>query len=352
MPKIRPRTLRTRSALVALVALAMLIGAPPAGADDSVPQEPAPTDTASSGSPEPSPTPTTEPTPEAMPTEPSPTPEAAPESTPGATPTPEPTTEDPAPVPVLVDTQQPPTPVAVLPRRCVGAEVMPDHARACRVLAFDRRRPTVVVWGDSHSWQQTPAIIAAARAARLNLVTFQLGACPPMLLTANEASGECSEIGRLAMRFIKAKVADRRKVIVVLGGYWRLYRDLSARPDPALFSLSQQARLWSLAGDRVFRSLDRMPVRTVGIGQQPTLGYGTAKPTADLPRAAVMPDEASERAWLRKRVDRRVEPSSVLCGPATCRTTVGGRSTYLDALHINPAVSGIFTPLYRAAFRP
>lgn len=228
---------------------------------------------------------------------------------------------------------------------------MPDHARACRVLTFDPRRPTVVVWGDSHSWQQTPGIIAAAKARRLNLVTFQLGACPPMLLTANEASGECSEVGRLAMRFIKAKVAQHRKLIVVLGAYWRLYRDLSANPDPTLFSLSQQARLWTLGGDRVFRALDRMPVRTVGIGQQPTLGYGTPTPTADLARSSVMPDEALERAWLRQRVDRRVEPSSVLCGPSTCRTTVRGVATYLDPLHLNPAVSGIFTPLYRNAFR-
>lgn len=256
-----------------------------------------------------------------------------------------------APVAAEVDTQQPPTPVRVLPRRCVGELVMSATAKACRVLDHGPSRPMVVVWGDSHSWQQTPAIIAAAKLRRMNLVTFQMGACPPMLLRQGESGGPCPRVGRLAMRFIETLVERDRQVTVVLGGYWHLYRTLAVTPDPRLVSVSQQARLWRMAGGRVFRALARMDVRTIGIGQQPTLGLDTPRPTIDLPRAQLMPREAAERKWLRSRVDRKVEPSSVLCGALTCRTTVDGVASYLEALHLNPAVAGVFTPLYRRAFR-
>lgn len=262
----------------------------------------------------------------------------------------EPVPSEPPP-PVESDTQQPSSSVTVLPRRCVGDLVLPRDGKSCRVLDFGPSRPMVVVWGDSHSWQQTPAIIAAARAARHNLVTFQHGACPPMLLREDEATRSCEHVGQRALRFIKGMVRRDRQVSVVLGGYWHLYRTLAAAPDPSLATLSKQARLWKLGGERVFRVLRGMDVRTIGIGQQPTLGFGIPVPTVDLPRRSVMPDEATERRWLRVRVDSLVEPSSVLCDRDSCRTTVHGVATYLDAFHINPAVSGIFTPLYRRALR-
>lgn len=261
-------------------------------------------------------------------------------------PTPEPEPDPPVVVLPPVDTQQPPAPVRVLPKSCVGDGTMPITASPCEVLRAGPRRPLVVVWGDSHSWQQTPGIIAAARANRHALMTFQMGACPPMVLPRSH-QGPCADLGRAALRMIQQQ-ARRRPVRVVLGGYWHGY--LAPRVDGSY--VSRQAPLFQVYGPRVFatlRSIHR--VRTVGIGQQPTLGIGVAVPALDLPRAQVVRDEAAIAAWLRPKFDRVVSPTTRLCLPATCSSSAAGRSVYSDSLHLDPSVSVSLSGAYRIALR-
>ncbi|MCW2814344.1 MAG: hypothetical protein JWN84_1799 [Nocardioides sp.] len=286
----------TGSVLTALV-LTLGTGAGAASADDG---PPLPDPTVPTGPVEPGPTdPPTEPTPE-----------------------PEPEPDPPVVILPPVDTQQPPASVRVLPRRCVGDGTMPATALPCEVLRAGPRRPLVVIWGDSHSWQQTPGIIAAARDNRHVLMTFQLGACPPMVLKTSEARGGCADLGRSAIATIRAQ-AKKRPVRVVLGGYWHGY--LAPRGDQS--TVSRQAPLFQVGGPRAFNALKRIPhVRTVGIGQQPTLGLGVAIPALDLPRAQVVPQEANVAAWLKRHVDQVVSPTSVLCRPATCFSSVAHHS--------------------------
>jgi hypothetical protein len=276
-----------------------------------------------------------------------PTPDPEPQPTPG--PEPEPVIEPPIVILPPADTQQPPAPVPVLPTRCVGAGTMPVNARPCPVLRAGKRRPLVVVWGDSHAWQQTRGVVAAARDRDLSLTTFEIGTCPPMILRKRESRSPCANLGRAAIEHIRQQARTRR-VRVVLGGYWHGYLTGAERPDGTY--LSRQAQLFQSGGPRAFARLARMRnVRTIGIGQQPTLGLGITIPALDLPRAQVVPEEARIDRWLATRVDRVVRPTTLLCGPVLCLSSVGDRSVYTDSLHLDPALSDRLTTSYRVALR-
>lgn len=270
--------------------------------------------------------------------------------------------EEPVPDPV-VDVAQPPARVQVLPQRCVGAGTMPTTARACHVLRHGPRRPVVVVWGDSHSWQQVRAITSAARAVRSDLVTFQMGGCPPML---DDSRTACAEVGRLALGYLRRAVRRGRDVTVVVGGAWTLYRYLDrvadlGMPIPAGYEyLTQQAARLEDGAPRMFHALDRLGVRTVGVAPVPVMLPGVSPPDCDvaapvygceLDRAIAIPGEAAVDRWLADRVDRLVDVTPWLCDAVACHPTVGGRPTMLDALHLDPAVADAFAPAYRRALR-
>ncbi len=306
-----------------------------------------------------------------------------------------------------VNTQQPDTSVRVLPERCTGpVNVMPDRARACRITRF-KARPTVFVWGDSHSWQQTPALINQAVATRTNLVTFQMGACPPMDLSRTAYRSQCAQLGELALAKIE-RTSRRQRVTVVLGGAWALYADLVARvgdgwvPEGHDVFLARQAAMWKVGTPRAFAALEAMRrVRTVGIAQmpmqpsiapteevppttpeapeasevappthdecadqsaedltptEPTGSTGPTGPTgAPAPRSVLradaIPHEAQTAAWLARGVDRVVDATRYVCDTTRCFSSVADLPTWLDALHLNPAISSTFARAYAPVFR-
>ena len=268
-----------------------------------------------------------------------------------------------------VDTQQPETSVAVLPSHCLEQGLtLPRKATLCRVTRFGAKRPTVVVWGDSHSWQQTRGIVAMARQTRTNLITFQMGACPPMDLTGKGIHNGCADNAALALDFIKTKVrrGGRRDLTVVLGAFWHLYRDYADRsargwvPESVHdIYLAQEAQMFRVGGNRLFRTLDRLKVRTAGIGQMPWVSpeapaceaSSAASYGCDLPRATAIEDEAATARWLEARTDVYVDATPYVCDASVCRATTGGRATFLDELHLNPAISDAFAPAYRRVFR-
>lgn len=265
--------------------------------------------------------------------------------------------------------RQPETSVTVLPQGCTGpVNVMPTRARACRVTTY-KSRPTVFVWGDSHSWQQTPALIARAQSTRTNLVTFQMGACPPMDLSRTGYRGQCARLGELALARIE-RASRHERVTVVLGGAWALYADLVARveagwvPEGNDAFLARQAAMWKVGTPRAFKALDAMRrVRTIGMAQMPmrpstapTEGEAPAEPgtpehSSPVPRAEAIPREAAVAAWLSRSVDRVVDATRYVCDATWCYPTVSEMPTWLDALHLNPAVSTTFAAAYAPAFR-
>ncbi len=252
------------------------------------------------------------------------------------------------------DALQPPSPVRVLPTRCTGRDnVIPVRARPCRITRFGSKdRPLVVVWGDSHAWQQTPAIIAEAERTRTSLVVFQMGACPPMLIDPR-TPGECAKMGRLVYEFVATRALRGLPTTVILGGAWAFYRGVREGSIATTDYLARQAALSDDGIPAALRALGKLRrTRLVGLAQMPMIPEGACAESyaCDLPRAQAVPDEERYKRWLARRTDLTVDATGFVCSLEVCLAQVDGVPTYLDALHLNPEIAPEFTPLYREAF--
>lgn len=265
---------------------------------------------------------------------------------------------------------EPTTATPVLPQRClVGDETLPSKAGRCVITAFGPDRPTVVLWGDSHAWQQVPALRAEARRTRTNLVAFLMGTCPPMDLRGAGYRGACVEQGQDALGFVAARSAAEQPVTLVLGGFWELYRDYHQRavagyaPDDAHEQfLVTRAAMFDVGGARLFDTLARRGVRTAAIAQAPWVGEDAATCAAgeqpyacDLPRSSALPAEADTARWLRAQLagipaSDYLDTSRFVCDAEVCHAALRGAPVFLDELHLDPAVTRAFAPEYRALF--
>jgi len=268
------------------------------------------------------------------------------------------------------DPQDPFTHTHVLPKRCLrGGTAMPARAGACHLTHYKGRR-TIVVWGDSHAWQQLPAMIKQARSTRTNLVAFVMGSCPPMDLLGRAATGRCAHQARLAMKFIEKRASKgKHRPKVILGAFWSLYRDLYRRAqagetfdDPRLVYVAKQAKLFHRTIKPLFWRLKGTRVHVAAIGPQPWVApEARACPEGDQPYNCEQPredavlDEDKTTAWLKKRLSI-INTSGVVptarftCGPNRCHPRLDQRYVYLDDLHLNPAVTRSFAPAYRRIF--
>ncbi len=265
---------------------------------------------------------------------------------------------------------EPTTSTPVLPARCLdGDDTLPLRPGPCVITSFGADRPTVVVWGDSHAWQQVPALQAQAERTRTNLVAFLMGACPPMDLRGSDYRGLCIQQGEQALEFVSTELRQGRRVKVVLGGFWELYRDYHARAqagwapmDPHEQFLIERGAMFAQGGPRLFGTLARLGAPTAAIGQAPWISAAAAPCAAgedpyacDLPRSAAIPAEAQTTHWVRAQLARipvsgYIDTSHFLCDADVCRAELRGKPVYLDDLHLDPAVTGAFAPEYHDLF--
>ena len=269
------------------------------------------------------------------------------------------------------DPQDPDTTMQVLPDRCLrGGSTMPARPGACRLTRFKGRR-TIVVWGDSHAWQQLPAMVTEARRHRINLVAFVMGSCPPMDLTVRTSErGLCPEQARAALTYVTRKARqEARPPKLILGAFWGLYRDLRRRwlagetaPDARTAYLTEQANLFAATVRPLFRRLERAGVPVAAIAPQPyvppqapSCPAGDQPYGCDLPRPEAILDEGPTLRWLQQQLSvihtsGVVDTARFLCDVETCRPTLNGAPVYLDDLHLNPSVTRAFAPAYRGIF--
>ena len=266
--------------------------------------------------------------------------------------------------------QNPTVPADVMPDRCTDGRSIPSRAGACRLTPVRHERPTVVLWGDSHAWQHIPGLRAEANAQGVNLVAFVMGACPPVVVPDRRPSSACVKNAREAVDYV-GRLRDRgRTVRVVVGAHWQFYRKLNARLrhgwEPTTESdvfRAGQARLFARGSDRMFETLTGLRVRAAVLGQAPWMPADRADCAAgnlpyrcELPRSQAIAGEAGVRTWLaaEMRTLRRpwsIDVTSRLCDAAVCRPEVDGVATYLDDLHLNPALSLRLRTLYGPALR-
>lgn len=268
------------------------------------------------------------------------------------------------------DAQDPPTSTQVLPQRCLrGSETLPSRPGACRLTRYRNARPTIIVWGDSHAWQQLPAIAAQAHATRTSVIVFVMGACPPMDLRTSRVRTACIVQNQKALRLVARKVDRGDRFKVVLGAFWELYRDLHARseagwtPSSDEAFLASRAELFAHGGGKLFRTLGRWRVPTAAIAQvpwvpedAPSCEAGEAPYACDMSRTTAIAAEDDTAAWIKGRLGRipasgYIDTTRYLCNPYICHAQLNGAAVYLDDLHLDPAVTGAFAPAYRDLFR-
>lgn len=268
------------------------------------------------------------------------------------------------------DVTTPPAQVQVLPPRCLEAgETLPTKPGVCKVVSFGKSRPTVVVWGDSHAWQQLPALKLEAERTRTNLVAFVMGVCPPVDLRATSYNGPCARMASYALAFVRDKLDKSRSVKVVLGGFWRFYRDLNERvaggyspaDDRERFMIGR-ATMFAEGGLKAFRTLGRWKVHTAAIGQMPWVPEEAPRCTTgenpygcELARDLAIDDEAGTEKWLKSRLrgiptSGYVDTTPYLCDAELCHPQLEGLPVYLDELHLDPAITEAFAPAYAGIF--
>lgn len=264
-----------------------------------------------------------------------------------------------------------------LPPRCEGdLHIIPTKPGPCFVTEFNKSRPTVVLWGDSHAWQYVPAVQAAARARKANLVGFFMGGCPPVKVPLQAPPGGyasiCEKHNAMAMKFVKRLQQGPQDVRVLLGsswaGYRRAHREIQAGAGEAYYGytdwVKQMVRLFMRGAAPLFPALGKVGVDVDVIGQTATVprtpppcATGEDPYTCDLLRNGALYDEHKTRVWLRRQMQglagrpRLIEVNNAFCDPTWCHGKVGDVYTFYDDLHLSATNVRTLRPYFRRTFR-
>jgi hypothetical protein len=247
----------------------------------------------------------------------------------------------------------------VMPKGCFGPARTGIDPFPCPLNAFRKKRPTILLWGDSHAYQFIPALKRAAEGRRVNLISFVAGSCPPVLVTDNRGKGACRRSNFVALRTVQALKREKKRFKVVIGSNWsgfrRAYRrvyleDATGVPSGYDAFTKDMIRLAHEGTPRLFDRLGSMGVDVDIIGQaatvperRPTCAAGDEPYNCDLPRWRAIPEERKTRGYLghqqrkiqRKGRSRIVDPTPGYCTAQTCRGRIGSIETYFDDLHLS-----------------
>lgn len=250
----------------------------------------------------------------------------------------------------------------------------------CYLTRWRERRPTVVMWGDSHAWQWSPAVRAIARDRRINLVSFYSGYCPPMTSVIRNQqeyrrAGACQQTAYLATNFVQRLDREGRQFRVLLGGAWQRYRAILTGSGYYRYGLTDaqyrylrtMARFFESGGPRLFRMLGRRGIGTDVIGQAPVVPDPEYSPCDQANygcpylRTRSLPDEAATKAWVQRLMrplvgrSRLINVADAVCVAAVCPGLRDGVYTFFNPLHISATRAQmsreVFLPTMRDALR-
>lgn len=257
-----------------------------------------------------------------------------------------------------------------LPKRCdPNPAQMPTNPIACHINTYDKSRPTLLIWGDSHAWMYIPALKAAIGSKNVNLVAVVKGTCPPIQFpSTNPPTGlSCYQFNKIGLDLVKERKKSGKGIRVVLGGSWQRYLEALSDPSQQDDYTIQYANYLKKGTPRLMKTLGAMHVKTDVIGQT---GYPCAatnerdkcpldqlpacprmEPFAcALPRAEMIQDEASTRTWVKNQMElltagkRYISVNNEFCDPAgdpdpQCRGKQDGVYTFYDNDHLSKTFS-------------
>jgi hypothetical protein len=240
------------------------------------------------------------------------------------------------------------------------AEEVPRDALICYLTPFQKGRPTLMLWGDSHVWMQIPGFLRAAKGRNINVITSLMGSCPPMdpgLTWKNRYElGLCGASNVLATRTMQRLANGSQDFKLVLAGNWEMYErllELAAKgknPGPGKEYPFAQAKIFKHGGPRLFKKLAGWGV-DVDIVHQ--VARAPAKPAAckrldpyacNFPRRQAFRGETGTKRWLTRmtrpaRPNRMIDVNDHLCGNNTCYAKIDGAWTYHDNSHITASMA-------------
>ncbi|MEN8674719.1 SGNH hydrolase domain-containing protein [Nocardioides sp.] len=280
------------------------------------------------------------------------------------------------------------SPVAALPREDLDAPSMPadcfgpaqttGEPTACHFNKFRKKRPTVVLWGDSHAWMYIPAVRRAVRGEKVNFVSFVAGSCPPIKSRANPQtgySGKCERSNVNALAYVTKQLRKGRQVKVLLGSNWTGFR--SAFRDITLAkSLGRESgydpyteKMVALSHEgtpALFKKLGKLGADVDVIAQAGVLpakvrdcAAGNDPYACEIPRWRALREEGRTDTWLRGQMKklsgkpRYITATDAYCTDLVCGGNVEGIFTWYDNLHLSAtrtkALVSYFRPSVRSA---
>lgn len=243
----------------------------------------------------------------------------------------------------------------------------------CRVTSF-RKRPWLVLWGDSHALEYLAPIRKIAKQRRVNLVVIYSGACPlslPFPASSGEPLLSCDKHNRDALKYVRRlSTPPHRQLRVILGSWWDLYRrqhrkiEIEAATGVPSDLTSYERHIARIGVERstaFFKAVGRSGIAADVIAQSgavpataPPCSAGQEPYRCRLDRRLVLPRERDNRRWLARLSSHLrnrpivIDPSPVYCNKTTCRGRVGGVNTFYDAPHLSQRL----TLRMRRYFRP
>lgn len=268
----------------------------------------------------------------------------------------------------------------VLPPGCFGPARSGIDPFPCPLTPYRAKRPTILLWGDSHAYEWIPALKEAVQGRRVNLVSFVAGSCPPVLITKDTRNGACRRSNYVALRTVQRLKREGGRFKVVLGSNWtgfrRAYRKLyleSVAGVPSGYDdfTKDMIRLAHEGTPDLITRLGKMGVDVDLIGQAATVpevrrscSAGEAPYVCDLPRWRALPEERRTDAYLERQrakiaprwKSRIIDATPGYCTATVCRGKSGAIETYFDDLHLSAtrtrALARFFVPAVEDMRRP
>jgi hypothetical protein len=250
---------------------------------------------------------------------------------------------------------------APIPERCG-----PTPLTACRLTWFAKEAPTLVLWGDSHLWMMTPAVVKALGSRRVNVVLFFEGGCIPAAPNMEIYAGNaCAELSVAAMRYLQHLRDQGRPFRLLLGAFWGANLDrLFWYEDQERADIMAQRRVYTQAYTRpLFRWLGREGIPTDVSVQGPVsvppseCDGGSWPFWCPVPRRRAYFKDAYVRQWLARRMSylpagaRLVDYSDGICSATSCPAVVNGVHTWFDPYHVSATKAAKLASYYRPTVR-
>lgn len=250
---------------------------------------------------------------------------------------------------------------ARIPQRCGKPPVT-----GCRLVWHGKQAPTLVLWGDSHSWMMTPAVKEAVRKKKINVVLFFLGGCIPAIPDKELYAGNaCAELSYDTMRYLLQLKASGRPYRLLMGAFWGANLDrLFWYEDQESRDIMKQRRVYTLAYNRpLFHWLGDNGIPTDVQAQGPAAipptecTAGASPFWCPISRHRAYFKDTYIRKWLARRMaylPRRaklIDYSNGICSRTTCEAVDDGVHTWFDPYHVSATKAATLARYYKPTVR-